>query len=82
MLLWSCQKNLNMDGEILKTYFPCGSMRPCTIFVLESGNFPVDGVRAVDHDDGGGDDHDGRVDDHVVPVVVRRVVPKLGRLKC
>ena len=48
------------------------SMRP---------NVPVDAVRAVDHDDGGGDDHDGRVDDHVVPVVVRRAPPKLSRLR-
>ena len=44
-------------------------------------NVPVDAVRAVDHDDGGGDDHDGRVDDHVVPVVVRRAPPQLGWLQ-
>ena len=36
---------------------------------------------AVDHDDGGRDDHDGRVDDDVVPVVVRGVVAQLCRLK-
>ena len=41
----------------------------------------VDAVRAVDHDCGGRNDHDGRVDDDVIPVVVRGVVAQLGRLK-
>ena len=42
---------------------------------------PVNAVGAVDHDDGGRDDHDGRVDDDVVPVVICGVVAQLRRLK-
>ena len=53
----------------------------CLTSMLLLFNLPVDAVRAVDHDDGGGDDHDGRVDDHVVPVVVGRAHPKLSRLQ-
>ena len=54
---------------------------PVYMLFLSATNLPVDAVRAVDHDDGGGDDHDGRVDDHVVPVVVRRAPTQLSRLQ-